>query len=52
MLHVPALQARIVSQAVALGQQVWVLGGWDPGHQQDGGTILDDTWCLDLATAT
>ena len=43
-------QARIVSQAVAVDQKVWVMGGWDPGSSKDGGAILDDVWCLDLAT--
>lgn len=28
----------------------WLIGGWDPGSQGDGGDILSDVWRLDLAS--
>lgn len=41
-----------MSQAVVVGQHVYLLAGWDPGSEQDGGQILADVWRLDLATNT
>ena len=42
------LQVRIASQAVVVGNKLYVLAGWDPGAKQDGGDILSDIWALDL----
>lgn len=42
------LQARIAAQAVCVGSNVWLIGGWDPGTKGDGGEILNDVWRLDL----
>ena len=33
-----------------VGQHLWLMAGWDPGHKQDGGDILSDLWRLDLNT--
>ena len=33
-----------------VGQHLWLIAGWDPGHKQDGGDILSDLWRLDLNT--
>jgi Kelch motif len=44
------VQARIAGQAVCLGDQVYIIGGWDPGLKRDGGEILNDVWALDLET--
>ena len=33
-----------------MGQHLWLIAGWDPGHKKDGGDILDDLWRLDLET--
>lgn len=44
------LQARIASQAVYVGNYIWLIGGWDPGSKGDGGEILNDIWRLDLKT--
>lgn len=49
MFHI-AVQARIASQAVCLGDQVYIIGGWDPGFKRDGGEILNDIWALNLKT--
>lgn len=46
------LQARIASQAVCVGNYIWLIGGWDPGSKGDGGEILNDIWRLDLSTWT
>lgn len=46
-----ALQARIAGQAVRVGWQLYIIGGWDPGFKRDGGEILNDVWALDLKTA-
>lgn len=46
------VQVRLACQAVLVGNEVWVLGGWDPGHKRDGGEILDDIWALSLETNT
>ncbi len=46
------LQARIASQAVCVGDYIWLIGGWDPGSKGDGGEILNDIWRLDLNTWT
>ncbi len=43
-------QVRLASQAVVVGQHLWLIAGWDPGHKQDGGDILSDLWRLDLNT--
>ncbi|KAL3157872.1 hypothetical protein ABBQ32_012283 [Trebouxia sp. C0010 RCD-2024] len=40
-------RARIASQAVCGGQYIWLIGGWDPGSNKDGGEILSDIWRLD-----
>lgn len=45
-------QARIASQAVSVGDYIWLIGGWDPGSKGDGGEILNDIWRLDLNTWT
>ncbi|KAL0052870.1 hypothetical protein WJX82_009025 [Trebouxia sp. C0006] len=45
-------QARIASQAVCVGDYIWLIGGWDPGSKGDGGEILNDIWRLDLNTWT
>ena len=42
------LQARLVSQAAVVGNSLYIIGGWDPGHKRDGGDILNDIWKLDL----
>ena len=44
------MQVRLASQCVVVGNTLWVIGGWDPGHKKDGGDILADIWVLDLAT--
>ena len=31
-----------------MGRHLWLIAGWDPGHQRDGGDILADLWRLDL----
>ena len=46
------LQARIASQAVCVGDYIWLIGGWDPGSKGDGGEILNDIWRLDINTWT
>ena len=46
-----SLQARIAAQAVRVGSNVWLIGGWDPGSKGDGGDILSDVWRLDLNAA-
>ena len=46
------LQARIASQAVCVGKFTWLIGGWDPGMQKDGGEILSDVWRLDMKSKT
>ena len=47
-LKVPVvMQARIASQAVCVDDYVWLIGGWDPGMNKDGGEILSDIWRLD-----
>ena len=33
-----------------MGQHLWLIAGWDPGHKKDGGDILADLWRLDLDT--
>ena len=33
-----------------MGQHLWLIAGWDPGHKKDGGDILADLWRLDLET--
>ena len=35
---------------MAVGQHLWLIAGWDPGHKRDGGDILADLWRLDLDT--
>ncbi|DBB02916.1 TPA: hypothetical protein ACH3X1_013518 [Trebouxia sp. C0004] len=45
-------RARIASQAVCVGDYIWLIGGWDPGSKGDGGEILNDIWRLDLNTWT
>lgn len=45
------LQVRLSGQAVRIGWQLYLIGGWDPGMKQDGGEILNDIWTLDLKTA-
>lgn len=44
------MQVRLVAQSVVIGNELYVIGGWDPGHVQDGGEILSDVWILDLTT--
>lgn len=46
----PAPRPRLLTGISATPSGVWVVGGWDPGHAQDGGTILDDVWRFDLLT--
>lgn len=43
-------RVRLAAQAVRVGSEVFVIGGWDPGHKQDGGEFLSDIWALDLAS--
>ncbi|KAK9794608.1 hypothetical protein WJX73_007394 [Symbiochloris irregularis] len=43
-------RVRLASQCVVVDNKLWVIGGWDPGHKQDGGDILSDVWTLDLNT--
>lgn len=43
-------RVRLVSQAAVVENYLYIIGGWDPGHKQDGGSILDDVWKLDLNT--
>ena len=31
---------RLVAVAATVGTDVWLIGGWDPGMKQDGGSIL------------
>ncbi|KAK9868773.1 hypothetical protein WJX84_000947 [Apatococcus fuscideae] len=45
-----APRVRLACGAVLVGNEVWVMGGWDPGHKRDGGSILQDIWALDLTT--
>lgn len=45
------MQARLAAQAVRFGRQLYIIGGWDPGFQRDGGEILNDIWVLDLRKA-
>ena len=44
------LQVRLASAAVVVGDTMWLVAGWDPGHKRDGGEILADLWALDLST--
>ena len=46
------MQARIASQAVCVGDHIWLIGGWDPGMNKDGGNILSDIWRLDTKSWT
>lgn len=46
------VQARIASQAVCVGDYIWLIGGWDPGMNKDGGKILSDIWRLDTKSWT
>lgn len=46
------MQARIASQAVCVGDYIWLIGGWDPGMNKDGGEILSDIWRLDTKSWT
>lgn len=48
--HLALAQARLASQAVVVGRHLWLIAGWDPGHNKDGGDILSDLWRLDLET--
>ncbi|KAI8474475.1 MAG: galactose oxidase [Monoraphidium minutum] len=41
----PAPGPRIASQCVLVGDDVWLIGGWDPS-QQGPGAFLDDIWRL------
>ena len=43
-------QVRLVSQTAVVGNSLYIIGGWDPGHKRDGGDILSDIWKLDLET--
>ncbi|KAK9807704.1 hypothetical protein WJX72_006635 [[Myrmecia] bisecta] len=44
----PVPRVRLAAQAVVVGNHLWLIGGWDPGHNKDGGAFLDDIWRLDL----
>ncbi|GBF89617.1 hypothetical protein Rsub_02335 [Raphidocelis subcapitata] len=44
----PVPGPRIASQAVLVGSNVWLIGGWDPS-QQGPSAFLDDVWKLDTA---
>ena len=41
---------RLAAQAVVVGNYLWLIAGWDPGFNKDGGDILSDIWRLDLST--
>lgn len=40
---------RMYTTAVAVGGELLVCGGWDPGAKGSGGTFLDDAWALSVA---
>jgi len=42
-------QPRIASQAVLVGDDVWLIGGWDPSVQGPS-AFLDDFWKLNTKT--
>lgn len=43
-------QVRLAAAAAVVGNTMWLMAGWDPGHKRDGGQILADLWALDLTT--
>ncbi len=46
--HAAMLQARLTTQAVVVGDHLWLIGGWDPQEAGTGGVFLNDVWRLDL----
>lgn len=41
---------RMYSAAAMLNNDMYLLGGWDPGEPKSGGVFLDDVWKLDGQT--
>jgi len=41
---------RMYSAAAVLGENMYLLGGWDPGAPKSGGTFLEDMWELNGET--
>lgn len=41
---------RMYAAAAALGDSLYVLGGWDPGAPGSGGSFKDEAWKLDLGS--
>jgi len=46
----PGPGPRMYAAASILDDSLYVLGGWDPGAPQSGGTFKDEVWSLDLNT--
>ncbi|KAK9839199.1 hypothetical protein WJX81_000851 [Elliptochloris bilobata] len=46
----PVPRVRLAAAAAVVGDTMWLMAGWDPGHKRDGGEILADLWALDLST--
>ncbi|GIL56650.1 hypothetical protein Vafri_11982 [Volvox africanus] len=44
----PVPQPRLTSQAVVVGSELWLVGGWDPSAPPDTPQFLNDVWVLDL----
>ncbi|GIL76905.1 hypothetical protein Vretimale_8628 [Volvox reticuliferus] len=47
----PVPQPRLTSQAVVVGSELWLVGGWDPSAPPDTPQFLNDVWVLDLGSS-